>query len=65
MGYIINDKDVEAIENEKFETVIYIRNPSYKIVYNRQENITDKTTDYIQLLYDETSGYYHAMLPLV
>jgi hypothetical protein len=49
----------------KPETVIYLRNPSYKIVYYSQENITDKTTEYIQLLYDDKSGYYHAMLPLV
>jgi hypothetical protein len=65
LGYIVNDEDVETIENEKPETAIYYINPSYKIVYAAQENITGKTTEYIQLLYDRTSGYYHAMLPLV
>lgn len=65
LGYIINDEEVEAISEEKFETVIYNINPSNKIVYYKQENITSKTTDYIQLLYDMVSGYYHAMLPLV
>ena len=65
LGYIVDDEEVEAIADEKFETVIYNYNLSYKIVYSRQENITGKTTEYIQLLYDTFSGYYHAMLPLV
>jgi hypothetical protein len=65
IGYIVKDEDVESISVEKPETVIYKINPSNKIVYYRQENITSKTTEYIQLLYDEVSGYYHAMLPLV
>ena len=65
LGYIISDEDVETIENEKPETAIYTINPSFKIIYSGQENITGKTTEYIQLLYDDKSGYYHAMLPLV
>lgn len=64
LGYIVNDEEVEKIEDEKFETAIYVINPSYKIVYAAQENISTNTTEYIQLLYD-TDGYYHAMLPLV
>jgi hypothetical protein len=65
IGAYVSDEEIQNIENEKFETVIYTINPSYKIVYYRQENITEKTTEYNQLLYNQSTGYYHAMLPLV
>ena len=62
LGYdVMESDDVESI----VPTVINIITPSYKIVYAAQENFEEKTKDYIQIVYNKLSGYYHAMLPSI
>jgi len=63
LGFNISDEVIDI--DSKIETIIYILDASGKLVPKAQENISGKSTNYVQIYYNNTTFNYSAMLPLI
>jgi len=64
LGFNISDNDILDFDS-KIETIIYILDASGKLVPKAQENISGKSTNYVQIYYNNATYNYSAMLPLI